>query len=93
MEILFSDDSNAIREYLSNGGFKHIDEYGQLGLTPLHHACRENRCDVIDVLIEFNADINLPAECLRETPLHSASSRGLSDIVGRLLKAGFIDIF
>lgn len=91
MDVLYSDNVEAIRQYLSTpDGIQTINNEYKYKFTPLYHACYENRNDVVDVLIEFGVDVNLrntlsTSKC---TPLHSGCHRGHIDIVQRLLNAG-----
>ncbi|MGH0146354.1 UNVERIFIED_CONTAM: hypothetical protein FKN15_007789 [Acipenser sinensis] len=50
------------------------------GFSPLHWACREGRCNVVDMLIMRGARINVMNRG-DDTPLHLASSHGHHDIV------------
>lgn len=89
MEVLYSDDVETIRQYLSTSdGVLNINNHDDDRGVPLYHACENNRNDVVDVLIEFGADVNFLHPFLRETPLFRACFKGHIDIVHRLLNAG-----
>ena len=57
----------------------HVDDDG---ITPLLHACKDNNLDMVDLLLRWNADLNIG----EETPLLLASRTGNLDIVNRLLR-------
>lgn len=89
MEVLYSDDVEAIRQYLSTPeGIQNINNEHQTKFTPLHHACKNNLNDVVDVLIEFGVNVNLLIPLVKHSPLHIACMEGYIDIVRRLLDAG-----
>lgn len=66
-------------------------------VTPLHSICsrdgkrglpNENRAELLDLFLEFGADINAIDEEYRSTPLGWAARNGLTDMVALLLKRG-----
>lgn len=101
MDILYSEDSESIRQYLSSQEDNRVPETQKVDInhieyyfgTPLHYACRYNTSDVVDVLIEFGADVNKLSKTFgrdddQRAPLHVACRKGYIDIVYRLLNAG-----
>ena len=88
MNILYSDDSEEIRQYLSTSeGLSNINCEDDDGITPLYYACENNRTDVVDVLIEFGADLNFDCHYVGRA-LHAACEKGNIDVVYQLLNAG-----
>ncbi|RXM97207.1 Integrin-linked protein kinase [Acipenser ruthenus] len=63
-------------------GYVMLDDHG---FSPLHWACREGRCNVVDMLIMRGARINVMNRG-DDTPLHLASSHGHRDIVTKLIQ-------
>ncbi|MCE9567722.1 MAG: ankyrin repeat domain-containing protein [Planctomycetes bacterium] len=57
------------------------------GFTPLHHAVRGGKKDVIAYLIENGADVNAPGP-YDWTPLHIAAQNGNLAVVIRLVMSG-----
>lgn len=89
MDVLYSDDVEAIRQYLSTSdGITKINNRDGNTATPLYWACEHNRNDVVDVLIEYKADVNLSCFLGKVTPLYTSCGKGYIDIVSRLLTAG-----
>ena len=58
------------------------------GVAPIHGAARTNRLDVIKILLDNKADINLPTTTGKETPLHYAARFNNPDVVKLLLDNG-----
>ena len=64
--------------------------------TPLHNICNRdgrsrpdpNRLQLVDLFLEFGADLNPIDEEYRSTPLGWAARNGLPDMVKRLLERG-----
>lgn len=89
MKVLYSDDAEAIRQYVSTSeGISYINNNDNDKGTPLYYACKKNRTDVVDVLIEYGADVNLQNRSFKGTPLHIACEKGYIDLVYRLLNVG-----
>uniref|UniRef100_A0A183C2G0 ANK_REP_REGION domain-containing protein n=1 Tax=Globodera pallida TaxID=36090 RepID=A0A183C2G0_GLOPA len=65
-----------------------VDNPDLMGWTSLMWACYKNRPEVVDVLREFKAHINIVGEEDGLTPLIIASGRGFTEVVKRLLVAG-----
>ncbi|MGH0128547.1 UNVERIFIED_CONTAM: hypothetical protein FKN15_040247 [Acipenser sinensis] len=69
----------AVRLWLDNTE-NDLNQGDDHGFSPLHWACREGRCNVVDMLIMRGARINVMNRG-DDTPLHLASSHGHHDIV------------
>lgn len=72
--------------FLKKGGIN-VDKRDQQGFTPLHYACKKGARDIVKLLIENNADVNM-ASNTSVTPLHFAASLGNQEIIQCLLDAG-----
>lgn len=85
--ILFSDDIDKIRQYLSTSyGLSVINHYcPYTSMTPLYHAAGNNRNDIVDILIEYGADVNKQNRLSGNAPLHVACEKGHITIISRLL--------
>ena len=57
------------------------------GRTPLHHAVKDNRLDIVKLLVESGADVNAP-DNYGLTPLHYAVHCGYEKLVDFLLRHG-----
>jgi hypothetical protein len=57
------------------------------GLTPLHFACARGHFNVVEYLIEHDADVNAKSSSMR-TPLHYATENGHAGVVEMLLARG-----
>ena len=68
-------------EYLIEHGSK-VNQADADGITPLLHACKDNNLHMVDLLLNWNADLNIGED---ETPLTVACRTGNVDIVNRLL--------
>ena len=56
--------------------------------SPLHLASRDGRLDMVKLLVEHNAPLEMKEETLGRTPLHSATLRGHQDVVQYLVEMG-----
>lgn len=72
-----------------------IEAKNSEGLTPLSHACSawtstitSGQLEILDVLLEKKANVNVNTTAGAKTPLHTAVSLGLVDAVERLLVNG-----
>ena len=70
-------------EYLIQSCDADVNERDTHGATALLFACMENHLDIIHMLLDLGADVNL---CVEETPLTAACRNGQQEIVNRLLK-------
>jgi ankyrin repeat protein len=64
-----------------------VDNLGESGWAPLHEAAREGHVEVIQYLLEKNADVNVRT-ALGSTPLHWAAIGGHAGAARALLDAG-----
>lgn len=78
-----------ITELLIKNG-ANVNFQDAFGVAPLHGAARTNRLEVIKLLLENKADINLPTTTGKETPLHYAARFNNPDIVKFLLEKGAV---
>lgn len=60
---------------------------GKFGRYPIHHATRECKPEMVDLLIEFKVDLNVQDKN-GQTPLHIAAKSGCFGSVALLLDAG-----
>ena len=72
--------------FLKKGGIN-VDKRDANGFTPLHHACKKGARDIVKLLIENSADVNMMSNT-SITPLHFAASTGNQEILTCLLDAG-----
>ena len=70
-------------EYLIQECHVDVDKRDIHGATALLFACLESHLEVVDILLEFNANVHL---CADETPLTAACKNGQQEIVNRLLR-------
>ena len=81
------------------GGYKEITEMlakngadvnfqDAYGIAPMHGAARTNHPEVIQILIDNKANVNLPTTGGKETPLHYAAKYNNPDVVKLLLEKG-----
>jgi ankyrin repeat protein len=60
----------------------------QKGWTALTLACAAGHYDIIDLLLESNADVNKPGDVQAVLPIHTAVNHGRIDLVRKLLAKG-----
>jgi ankyrin repeat protein len=66
-----------------------VDELDSAGTTALYHACKSNRMDIVELLIERGAEMDEDWDCgSRKAPLYAAAKEGHTDLVAFLLKHG-----
>ena len=72
--------------FLKRGGIN-VNAVDEMGLAPLHYACKKGYRDIVKLLLEQEADVSL---CSNEsvTPLHMAVISGNKEIIGLLADAG-----
>ena len=81
-------DQGAVVKYLLDHGYR-TDQPGPGGMYPLHVAIDEAHPSVVQVLIEFGADVNMHSKLRPHwTPLALACVGGHGQIVTSLLNAG-----
>lgn len=69
--IIIRGNVDEIREIISNKNFK-VNALDDLGLTPLHHAARENSLEAVKVLLENGAKVDV-RDKFGSTPLQTAA--------------------
>ena len=72
--------------FLKRGGIN-VDKRDAGGFTPLHYACKKGARDIVRLLIDNQADVNL-ASNTSVTPLYFAATAGNQEIIQCLLDAG-----
>ena len=72
--------------FLKKGGID-VNKRDAEGNTPLHYACLKGYRDIVNLLLDSEADATI-ANNLSETPLHAASRSGNKEIIGKLLQYG-----
>jgi len=72
-----------------------VDHINNLGLTPLHLAVRKNSLDLVRVLLEFGADVNITdtkygyaSRCYNQTPLFDAVQENNDQMIEYLFVNG-----
>jgi ankyrin repeat protein len=81
-----SGDISAVRAFLRSG--VDINSFDNHGETPLHHAVKCNRRNVVALLLTEGADVNMGTDRGDDTPLHYALMWGNWDIAKFLLENG-----
>ncbi|VVC33012.1 VPS9 domain,Ankyrin repeat-containing domain,Ankyrin repeat [Cinara cedri] len=69
-----------------------VNSYSYKGYTPLHVAVNSGKIDIVKMLIEYGADVNLVTTSEQRTALHLAVQNKLSEIVDILLDSKKCDI-
>lgn len=64
-----------------------VDVQNNKGQTPLRVSCAEGHLEVVELLIEYRADVNA-VDATGATPLHLATMCGHARIIDYLIKAG-----
>lgn len=68
--------------------YKGIDYYpNERGITPLVAACGNDRTDIVRLLIDYGADVNLPSK-KGEYPIQRANKENNHNVVNLLLSSG-----
>lgn len=75
-----------VQTFLKKGGIN-LDKRDALGNTPLFYASQKGARDIVKLLVENGADVNL-ANNHSSTPLHIVSQSGNKEIVAVLLENG-----
>ena len=75
-----------IRIFLEKGGID-VNKRDAEGNTPLHYACLKGFRDIVNLLLDSNADISV-INNVSETPLHAAAKNGNKEIIGKLIQYG-----
>ena len=64
------------------------DDGNPLGLSLLHYAAFLGHVDIVDLLLEAEADVNKATKSMGATPLYLAAQEGRTEVVRLLLEAG-----
>uniref|UniRef100_A0A3Q0KLV5 Protein kinase n=1 Tax=Schistosoma mansoni TaxID=6183 RepID=A0A3Q0KLV5_SCHMA len=83
--LVLTRDINALISFINNG--YNINTVNQFDETALYVASYYGDSEIVDVLLNRNADPNLPT-IEGNTPLHSAAFRGHTDVMRQLLTHG-----
>ena len=75
-----------VQIFLKKGGID-VNKRDAEGNTPLHYACLKGYRDIVNLLLDSEADATI-ANNLSETPLHAASRSGNKEIIGKLVQYG-----
>ncbi|XP_014680798.1 PREDICTED: BRCA1-associated RING domain protein 1-like [Priapulus caudatus] len=79
-------DTEAMILLLDNGAKPNVCNTND-GRTPLHHACAEGHREVVEVLLQYGAGVNLP-DNTGLSPLQLARARDHTDCIRLLLDHG-----
>lgn len=77
---------DTVRWLLSQG--EKIDAYDRTYETALHRACENGNLQLVQLLVENKADLNLKGGMVASSPLHFAARSGKADVVEFLLARG-----
>ena len=83
----FSGSMAIVRELIKNGGLVNICSRSAKHETPLEIACEYGYRDIVESLLENDADVNASGGG-HGSALHAAASRGYLDVCSLLLSAG-----
>lgn len=75
-----------VQIFLQKGGIN-VNKRDAEGNTPLHYACLKGFRDIVNMLLEHDADVSVANNCA-ETPLHVAARSGNKEIIGKLIQYG-----
>ena len=70
-----------VQIFLQKGGIN-VNKRDAEGNTPLHYACLKGFRDIVNMLLEHDADVSVANNCA-ETPLHAAARSGNKEIIGK----------
>ena len=70
------------RYSLKKGGID-VDKRDVEGNTPLYHACLKGFRDIVNLLLDSDADVSIANNC-SETPLHAVARNGNKEIIVNL---------
>lgn len=79
-------DVAAVKELLAKGA--DVNAKTQYGATPLSYACDRGNLEIVKLLLEHGANVNVKDTFYKATPLTWASSKGHGEIVRALLVKG-----
>ena len=83
---IYLNDIKNIKEALENGADVYFQDE-QSGMSPLHVAILQNNRDIVELLLEKGADVNLQNNS-GDTPLHFAIAGENVELCNLLLNAG-----
>ena len=86
-QIITQESVNDLRLFLERDT-RSLNERDEDNLTPLHLAVDQDRDDMVSLLLEFGAEVNVHTFEARLTPLHVAVRNNNLAITDRLLEAG-----
>lgn len=75
-----------VQIFLKKGGID-VDKRDVEGNTPLYHACLKGFRDIVNLLLDSDADVSIANNC-SETPLHAVARNGNKEIIGKLIQYG-----
>ena len=75
-----------VQIFLKKGGID-VNKRDAEGNTPLYYACMKGYRDIVNLLLDNDADVFV-SNNLSETPLHAASRSGNKEIIGKLVQYG-----
>ena len=75
-----------VQIFLKKGGID-VNKRDAEGNTPLYYACLKGFRDIVNLLLDNDADVFV-SNNLSETPLHAASRSGNKEIIGKLVQYG-----
>ena len=84
--VTFAGNKELTELLIKNGA--NVNFQDAFGVAPIHGAARTNKLDVVKVLLDNKADVNLPTTTGKETPLHYAARFNNPDIVKFLIEKG-----
>ena len=85
-EVILNDKVSDLKHLLEVDP-KCANSVGWHGLTPLHQAALKNNQELVDLLLEYGADVNRP-NAYGETPLHLACQAASVRFVHKFLEIG-----
>ena len=75
-----------VQIFLKKGGID-VDKRDVEGNTPLYHACLKGFRDIVNLLLDSDADVSIANNC-SATPLHAVARSGNKEIIGKLVQYG-----
>lgn len=85
-EVILNDNISDLK-HLLEADPKCANSVGWHGLTPLHQAALKNNQELVDLLLEYGANVNRP-NAYGETPLHLACQAASLRFVHKFLEIG-----
>jgi ankyrin repeat protein len=69
-----------------------VDISDELGYTPVHRAVKYGYMIIVDLFIQYGADVNISCNMTDLSPLHTATKNGRTDIIDSLVRKGGANI-